>query len=325
MMLWDGMTGSVFVLLFCLMLGGRYAWRIHAWRKARAQYLSQLEQMMADGQRVSEESSLQRLADDMRFASLPVIGGMMQRFWTDIGLLGWQAHWLRRAAMLLIPSAIVSVAVSKDATAPVGLSLGLTLVLFSVALLTIYLRAMSRHLDEFRQNLPQAIDAIVRAVRAGVPASNTFLMVAENLPGPLAAEFMLIDNWLKVGIPLRDAMRDSAARIPLNEYRFFVVILIINQDTGGKLGETLERLSDTLRARQELALKIKAKTSEVRASAVIVALLAPLSLTYMYFNSPADFGFLLNDPTGNRVLIYAVCSVCLGLAVTHYMIRRVIR
>jgi tight adherence protein B len=328
MMMWDGLTLSIFALLFGCLVGGRYLMVVRPNQKARAQYLSQLRQISLGHTgtgNASTDDNLQRLVEDEWFASLPVVGPAIQRFWTDLGLLGWRENWHHRAFLLLIPSVLVALAIGKNSTAPIGLSIGLTLVFFVAFALFAYFRAMVRHLNEFKQNLPQAIDAIVRAARAGVPVPNTFSMVAENLPGPLAAEFLLIDNWLKVGIPLKEAMRDSAARVPLNEYRFFVVILIINQETGGKLSETLDRLSDTLRARQELALKIKAKTSEVRASAMIVALLAPLSLAYMYFNSPKNFRFLINDATGNSVLIYAVCSVALGLTITHYMIKRVIR
>lgn len=153
--------------------------------------------------------------------------------------------------------------------------------------------------------------------------SNAFALVAPNIAGPLAVEFALIDNWLRLGVPLRQAMQDSARRIPLNEYRFFAVILIINQEAGGRLGETLDRLSGTLRDRHELHLKIQAKTSEARASAKIVASLVPFALGYMYLNSPRDFHFLLNDATGNLVLFYSFGSVALGLVITHLMVRRV--
>ena len=176
---------------------------------------------------------------------------------------------------------------------------------------------------EIKQSLPEAIDAITRTARAGVPVSNAFALVAPNLAGPLSVEFALIDNWLRLGVPLRQAMQDSAKRIPLNEYRFFAVILIINQEAGGRLGETLDRLSATLRDRHELHLKIQAKTSEARASAKIVASLVPFALGYMYLNSPRDFHFLLGDPTGNMVLFYAFGSVALGLTLTHLMVRRV--
>lgn len=77
-------------------------------------------------------------------------------------------------------------------------------------------------------DIQTAIDAITRSCRAGVPVSNTFAIVAEHLSGPLANEFKTIDHWLKLGIPLRQVIQTSATRVPMAEYRFFVVILIIN-------------------------------------------------------------------------------------------------
>ncbi len=326
--MWDSLTLLIFLLLFVAILTVRYGISLRAERKARAEYFSQLRQLVFGLQAESmpdSDDEIRRFIVEDKFASWPLVGKAVQRFWVNLSLLGWRQNLKSRVVFLLIPSALVALFVAKSSISPFLVAPVLVLLLFTFIVLVAYFRAMVKHLNEFKQNLPQAIDSIIRAARAGVPVTNTFSMVAENLPGPLAAEFSQIDNWLKVGIPLRQAMRDSAARVPLNEYRFFVVILIINQETGGKLSETLERLSETLRARQELALKIKAKTSEVRASATIVALLAPLSLAYMAFNSPKDFEFLLNDSTGNSVLIYAICSVCLGLSITHLMIKRVIR
>ena len=326
--MWDLITLALFVLIFSSILSVRYAVVAHNEKKSRTAFFSQLREKVIGPQteeKSEQEDEIRRFIEADRFSSFPLIGKAAQRFWMDLSLLGWQDAWKKRAMMLLAPSFMVAIFVAKSSTSPLLLAFGLTVIFFVTLVWFAYFRAMKRHLHEFKQNLPQAIDAIIRAARAGVPVTNTFAMVASNLPGPLATEFMLIDNWLKVGVPLREAMRDSAARVPLNEYCFFVVILVINQETGGKLSDTLEKLSETLRDRQELALKIKAKTSEVRASATIVALLAPLSLAYMAFNSPKDFEFLINDPTGNSVLIYAVCSVALGLGITHFMIKRVLR
>jgi tight adherence protein B len=101
------------------------------------------------------------------------------------------------------------------------------------------------------------------------------------------------------------------------------VILIISQESGGRLGDTLERLATTLRARAELGMKVQAKTSEARASAKIVALLVPGVLLYMYLNAPEDFRFMFNDPAGLKVMTYVAISVGLGLLITHLMVKRI--
>lgn len=257
------------------------------------------------------------------FADLPVIGPHIARIWLGISVLGWRQSLPMRLALTGLASLIGGVLLGRETPLPVLASLLLTLVFFAVLATLGYNKGLAKHLAELKQSLPEAIDAITRTARAGVPVSNAFALVAPNLAGPLSVEFALIDNWLRLGVPLRQAMQDSAKRIPLNEYRFFAVILIINQEAGGRLGETLDRLSATLRDRHELHLKIQAKTSEARASAKIVASLVPFALGYMYLNSPRDFHFLLGDPTGNMVLFYAFGSVALGLTLTHLMVRRV--
>ncbi|WP_231908907.1 type II secretion system F family protein [Marinomonas sp. TW1] len=290
-------------------------------------FLATLKQQLNSNERLAVESQQSMKRDDVEspWFDLPFLGGGVKRIWLDFSLLGWQEKWRSRAILLASPCLLLAITLGKSSQSPFRLSIVLFFVFFIALVFLLYRNAMVKHLKEFKQNLPQAIDSIVRVVKAGVPVTNAFSLVANNLPGPLAKEFVLIDQWLALGVPLRQAMQDSAVRVPLNEYRFFAVILVINQEAGGRLSDTLERLSETLRERQELSLKVRAKTSEVRASAVIVAMLAPLSLAYMYLNSPKDFNFLLNDPTGNSVLIYAFGSVVTGLAITHFMIKRVIR
>ncbi|NIF29785.1 hypothetical protein F3J44_25895 [Pantoea sp. Tr-811] len=291
---------------------------------AQAERLAALKASLGSGAALlGGDDGLLRDSTGPAFTRWPVIGTALARLWTDLDTLGWRANLRSRLAMLLLASLTFGVLLGRETPLPWLYGSLLTLLAFSLSGLVLYRQAMGKYLHQLKLDLPQAIDAITRAARAGVPVSNAFSMVAQNLAGPLAREFVQIDNWLRLGVPLRQVMQESANRVPLNEYRFFAVILIINMEAGGRLGETLDRLSATLRERQELFLKIQAKTSEARASAKIVAALVPCALGYMYFNSPRDFRFLLNDPTGNSVLFYAFGSVALGLLITQLMVRRI--
>lgn len=320
------------LLVFLCVLAGFYAVRGMSRKRLRAE--AQAERLAAlrtslagpaqrHGLELDAASDLLRDQDGPACTRWPLLGPSLSRLWAGSRSLGWHANLHLRIVLLATASLLVGVVLGRQMPWPwlYGSLLAL-LCFFGVATL-LYRTAMNRYLHELKLSLPQAIDAITRAARAGVPVSNAFTLVAQNINGPLAAEFTQIDNWLRLGLPLRQVMQDSANRIPLNEYRFFAVILIINQEAGGRLGETLDRLSATLRERQELHLKVQAKTSEARASAKIVAALVPFALGYMYLNSPRDFNFLLNDPTGNSVLFYAFGSVTLGLIVTHLMVRKV--
>lgn len=256
-------------------------------------------------------------------AGVPVLGPWSERLWLDVNLLGWRRTLGFRLGLIGLAGLLAGIVLGAKTPAPF-LCGALFAVVIAAALFLLLLRqALAKQHKALRKTLPEAIDALNRTCRAGVPVSNAFILVAEHLNGPLATEFRIIDHWLRLGVPLRRVMQDSARRVPLPEYRFFAVILIINQESGGRLGETLDRLSHTLREREELKMKILAKTSEARASAKIVAALVPGMMLYMYFNAPRDFLFLFSDPTGNKVMVYVIASVLSGLAVIQVMVRRV--
>ncbi|MCU1733438.1 MULTISPECIES: type II secretion system F family protein [unclassified Pseudomonas] len=328
----DALLDLFTLLVFLCVLLGFFAVRSLSRKRQRAE--AQAERLTAlkagfvaahPGAALALEHSPDLLRDQDAPACTrwPLLGAPLGRLWLGSRSLGWHGKLRSRLGLLAVASLIVGVVLGRQMPWPWlygSLLAGLTFV--GVATV-VYRNAMNRYLHDLKLSLPQAIDAITRAARAGVPVSNAFTLVAQNISGPLAVEFAEIDNWLRLGLPLRQVMQDSANRIPLNEYRFFAVILIINQEAGGRLGETLDRLSATLRERQELHLKVQAKTSEARASAKIVAALVPCALGYMYLNSPRDFQFLLNDPTGNSVLFYAFGSVTLGLVITHLMVRKI--
>lgn len=271
----------------------------------------------------SEIDSILRDIQQVPFAGVPVLGPVMEWAWLSITLLGWRKTLPLRLGMSALAGVLPGIMLGGKTPVPFLASAILSVLFTAVGFVLMMRHALGKQHKVLRQSLPEAIDAINRTCRAGVPVSNSFILVASNLKGPLATEFRIIDHWLRLGVPLRRVMQDSARRVPLPEYRFFAVILIINQESGGRLGETLERLSRTLRERQELQMKILAKTSEARASAKIVAALVPGMMLYMYFNAPADFLFLFSDPTGTTVLAYIVVSVCLGLGIIQVMVRRV--
>ncbi|MEQ9861994.1 type II secretion system F family protein [Pectobacterium cacticida] len=316
-------TLSVFGCVLLLLLA------FDVWRKQRQrrqQQARRLQRILADVDPAREDTPIDSILRDeitTPLRNVPVLGRWLAQWWGQLAFIGWKKNLSRRALLLSLPCLLLGMAVGLRTAAPLILGVLFSIIAFVAVGTFLFRSTLQKHLKALRESLPEAIDAITRSCRAGVPVANTFAIVAEHMTGPLAEEFRTVDHWLKLGIPLRQVIQTSAQRVPMAEYRFFVVILIINQEAGGRLGETLERLSATLRDRRELQLKVMSKTSEARASAKIVATLFPGCLTYQYLKSPEDFTFLFSDPVGTSVLIYALCSVSVGLLITHFMVKRI--
>ena len=320
------------LLVFLVFLVGFYAVRANGRRQRRedavAARLAALRLQMqresgAGGAVIQAEDSIALPGQDDLLPRWPALGKRLTRLRNGLKSLGWMRNLRQRVLLSAVVSVLGGLALVRMTGTPFALALVAAPVLWLALCTFAYQQAMAKHLAALTRSLPEAIDAITRICRSGVPLHSAFGIAADHLHGPLAPELREIENWLKLGVPLKQAMQHSAVRVPLPEYRFFAVILIISQESGGRLGDTLERLSATLRARAELGMKVQAKTSEARASAKIVALLVPGVLLYMYLNSPADFRFMFNDTAGIKVMVYASVSVGLGLLITHLMVKRI--
>ena len=240
-----------------------------------------------------DESVLMGLDD--YHGHFPKLHARIVRIQKGLELLGWTKNLRLRVLVLGALSFTAAALVGRMTDYPFLIAFFGGAALFASAAALLYLRAMGEWTEDLGKSLPEAIDSIARICRAGVPAQTAFGLAAQNLRGALSEELRTIDRWLRLGVPLKQVLQESAHRVPLPEYRFFAVIVIISQESGGRLADTLERLAATLRERAELALKVQAKTSEARASIKIVACLVPGVLIYQYIQAPQDFQFLVTD------------------------------
>lgn len=317
------------LLVFLFVFVGVYTVRALSRKRLReeavAERLNKLKALVEQEapEQVAEADESVVLAGDNYTGRFPRIWRACNRFMKNLETLGWKKNLRVRVMGTGAASLAGAALIARMTPAPVLVTIFGGLLLFGVIGGVAYHRAMSKFLDELSRALPEAIDSIARICRSGVPVQSSFAIAAEHLHGPLSDELLSLDHWLKLGIPLRQVLQESAQRVPLREYRFFAVILIISQESGGRLADTLERLAATLRSRAELAMKVQAKTSEARASIKIVALLVPGVLAYMYINAPKDFNFMFSDPAGLKVLLYVAVSVLSGLAITYVMVRRI--
>ena len=145
-----------------------------------------------------------------------------------------------------------------------GLMLGAGLPHFVVNFL------IAGRIKKFTTNFPDAIELLVRGLKSGLPVGETLGVVAREIPGPVGEEFKMVTEKVRIGKSMEDALQETADRMGTPEFQFFVITLAIQRETGGNLAETLSNLADVLRKRAQMKLKIRAMSSESKASAYIV-------------------------------------------------------
>jgi len=179
----------------------------------------------------------------------------------------------------------------------------------------------SRRIGRFNRLFPDAIDLIVRGLRSGLPISETIAAVGREMADPIGAEFRAVADAVRLGESLEDSLWEATARLDTPEFKFFVISLAIQKETGGNLAETLENLSDILRRRGQMRLKIRAMSSEARASAMILGSLPFIMFGVIYLINPDYEQQLLVDPRGKMMLAAAAGIMSTGIAVMHKMVR----
>jgi len=173
----------------------------------------------------------------------------------------------------------------------------------------------------FRQ-LPDTIQLVTSTVRSGLPVQEAFRTIAREMPQPTAGQFAIVCSELSVGRPPEEAVEAVYQRTQVAEYGIFAVTLGVQMKSGGNLTETLETLGDTVRQRVALAARAKALAAEVIFSSKALSCAPVIIGGLMYWLSPQSISLLFSDPTGNKLLAYAACSVLVGHLVIRWMIRR---
>jgi tight adherence protein B len=156
-------------------------------------------------------------------------------------------------------------------------------------------RMIKRRLNKFNTNFPDAIELMVRGLRSGLPITETLGIVAGEITGPVGVEFRMVADKMKIGRTMEAALQDTADRIGTAEFQFFVITLAIQRETGGNLAETLSNLADVLRKRAQMKLKIRAMSSESKASAYIVGSLPFIVFGLVYMMNPSYMNHFFTD------------------------------
>jgi tight adherence protein B len=156
-------------------------------------------------------------------------------------------------------------------------------------------KLIQRRVKKFNSNFPDAIELMVRGLRSGLPITETLGIVAGEISGPVGIEFRMVADKMKIGRTMEAALQETADRLGTPEFQFFVITLAIQRETGGNLAETLSNLADVLRKRAQMKLKIRAMSSESKASAYIVGSLPFVVFTLVWFINPNYMGGFFTD------------------------------
>jgi tight adherence protein B len=177
-----------------------------------------------------------------------------------------------------------------------------------------------RREKNFLRALPDAVDVIVRGIKAGLPLFESIKVVAADAPEPLKSEFLAIIETQAIGMPLGEACGRLFERMPVPEANFFGIVISIQQKSGGNLSEALGNLSKVLRDRKKMAEKIQAMSMEAKASAGIIGALPPIVMLLVYLTTPDYISLLWTHPTGQLMLVGCVIWMSMGILVMKKMI-----
>jgi tight adherence protein B len=181
-----------------------------------------------------------------------------------------------------------------------------------------YLR--KRRETKFLDHFPDAVDVIVRGIKAGLPLLDCIKMIVSEAPEPIKTEFRLILETQAIGMPLGEACGKLYERTPLPEANFFGIVVAIQQRSGGNLSEALGNLSKVLRDRKKMKAKIQSMSQEAKASAGIIGALPIAVMTLVYLTSPNYISLLFTNPVGHIMLAGSAIWMFMGVIVMKKMI-----
>jgi tight adherence protein B len=184
-------------------------------------------------------------------------------------------------------------------------------------------REQRRAEQQFLEQLPSAIDMIVRMVRAGLPVTSAVHSVGTEAAPPLNKVFELIANQVELGVPFENALDAVSQRTGIADFRFFSVAVTLQHGTGGNLAATLEILSDVIRKRRAIRLKAVAATAEVRVSAYVLGGMPIIVIGLLFLLKPEYVAPLVNDHRGKYILATAFGLLGVGFWIMQRMMHRV--
>jgi tight adherence protein B len=187
---------------------------------------------------------------------------------------------------------------------------------------TSVLRIMrTRRLLKFEEQFPEALDLMSRALKAGHAFTTGLGMIAEEMPKPIGPEFKLLHDHQNFGMPIADALKEFARRIPLLDARFFVTAVLIHREAGGNLSEILDNLGSVIRDRFKIKRQIRVISAHGRLTGWVLVAVPPALATVLFLVNPSHLKTLLGDPLGVKLIVAAIILQITGTLIIRKLVR----
>lgn len=181
-------------------------------------------------------------------------------------------------------------------------------------------RCIKKRTTKFTNEFANAVDLIVRGIKAGLPLNECLQIIARESPPPICTEFREVVDQQRMGVTMAESLDRLAVRMPVTEVRFFAIVIAIQQQAGGNLSEALGNLSGVLRDRAKLAMKVQAMSAEAKAGAMVLGSLPPAVAVMISFLSPKYLAPLFTTTLGNFVLLMGLMWMGMGVLMMKKMI-----
>lgn len=261
---------------------------------------------------------------DMKLSSVPLLNALLQRLaWAQrLDLLLAQSDMTMRLGQFLLimaVSALVGGLVTQQishvwwSSVPAGFFCGIIPVLVVV-------QKKRRRLNQFEKQFPDALDILTGALRAGLAFSGAIQVVSEECPRPVSKEFTIVFEENRLGLDMKEALRNLAARVDSAELRMFVTAVILQRETGGNLSEILEGTAHIIRERFRILGEVRALTAQQRFSGMVLSILPLAMAGLVSVMAPEYMRTLVSDPAGPYLIIGALTLQLVG----YLLIRKIV-
>jgi tight adherence protein B len=311
----------VFVAVL-LLLEGLYV----MWRSYKGPEATKLKTRLHALSATHDRSAQTQLLRERMLSELPAMERLLQRVPRMRGLdkiilqsgLNWTVSKLLTVCLIAGVLAWIVMMVAAHQSLLVGLAAGV--VVGAMPLMYVYYMRGKR-MAKLERQLPEALDLIIRALRAGHAFSSALKMTGEEMPEPLAGEFATVHDEVNFGVSLEQALTHLSERVPLTDLRYFVVAVLIQRESGGNLTEILTNLSRLIRERLKLMGKVRVLSSEGRMSAWILCLMPFFLAGVMNLVNPGFMGPLWKDPIGIAIVKYMLGLMLIGVVIMRRIIK----